>query len=135
MSVLERSVGHYVREPNRAPTVLFRRSIQLAAAVIALALPTGVAPPARAQQMHAAPTTDGDADERARPPTEANVITEVELKRLSDAVYSWLLDQAIQKGHFYSPEVIASGYKRHFEELKVQLIGQGYIILVGEAGT
>ena len=85
--------------------------------------------------MHAAPTTGGDADERARPPTDANVITEVEVKRLSDAIYSWLLDQAIQKGHFYSPEVIASGYKRHFEELKVQLIDRGYTILAGEEGT
>jgi hypothetical protein len=66
---------------------------------------------------------------------QPKIIAEAEAKRLSDAVYTWLLDQAIGKGHHYSPEAIASGYKRHFEELKVQLIDQGYRILAGEAGT
>jgi len=66
---------------------------------------------------------------------QPKIIAEAEAKRLSDAVYTWLLDQAIEKGHHYSPEAIASGYKRHFEELKVQLIDQGYRILAGEAGT
>ncbi len=63
------------------------------------------------------------------------IIAEAEAKGLSDAVYAWLLDQAIRKGHHYSPEAIASGYKRHFEELTLQLIDQGYTILAGEAGT
>ena len=66
---------------------------------------------------------------------QPKIITEAEAKILSDAVYTWLLDQAIKKGHYYSPEVIASGYRRHFEELKMQLIDQGYTILAGEAGT
>jgi hypothetical protein len=66
---------------------------------------------------------------------QPKTITEAEAKRLSDAVYAWLLDQAIGKGHHYSPEAIASGYSRHFEELRVQLIDQGYTILAGEAGT
>ena len=66
---------------------------------------------------------------------QPKIITEAEAKMLSDAVYTWLLDQAIKKGHYYSPEVIASGYRRHFEELKMQLIDQGYTILAGEAGT
>jgi hypothetical protein len=66
---------------------------------------------------------------------QPKITTEAEVKRLSDAVYTWLLEQAIRRGHHYSAEVIASGYKRHFEELKVQLIDQGYTILAGEAGT
>ena len=62
-------------------------------------------------------------------------ISEIELRRMSSAAYTELLRQAHSKGHSYSAESIANGYRRHLEELRLRLIGAGYTILAGEAGA
>jgi hypothetical protein len=63
------------------------------------------------------------------------LITESTAKLVSDLNYTELLRQAIEKGWRYTPAQIKNGYRRHFEEFKLQLIDQGYTILVGEAGA
>ncbi len=62
-------------------------------------------------------------------------ISEAEIQIVSDVAYTGLLRQALSKGWRFSPEQIEKGYRRHFEELKLQLINQGYTILPGEAGV
>ena len=60
---------------------------------------------------------------------------EATVKIASDDAYMEILHQAWSKGWRFTPEQIEHGSKRHFEELKLQLIDQGYIILPGEAGA
>ena len=62
-------------------------------------------------------------------------IFEVTVRRINDDVYLDLVGQAWSKGWRFTPEQIEAGSKRHFEELKLQLIDQGYTILTGEAGS
>lgn len=62
-------------------------------------------------------------------------ISEFELRRMSDAAYTELLRQSERKGHSFSASSIANGYRRHLEELRHRLIGEGYRILAGEAGA
>ncbi len=62
-------------------------------------------------------------------------ISEVELRRMSDAAYTELLRQSERKGHRFSATSIANGYRRHLEELRARLIKEGYTILAGEAGA
>ncbi len=62
-------------------------------------------------------------------------ISEAEVQIVSDATYTELLRQALNKGWRFAPEQIEKGYRRHFEELKLQLINQGYTILSGETGV
>jgi ABC-type proline/glycine betaine transport system substrate-binding protein len=63
------------------------------------------------------------------------VVSEAAVRAVSDSTYAELLSQALRKGWRYTPGQIESGYKRHFEEFKLQLIDQGYTIVVGEAGA
>ena len=63
------------------------------------------------------------------------VIFEVTVKRMSDDVYLLLVGQAWSKGWRFTPEQIAAGSRHHFEELKLQLMDQGYVILPGETGS
>jgi hypothetical protein len=63
------------------------------------------------------------------------LLSEAAAKMVSELTYTELLRQAMGKGWRYTPEQIESGYKRHFEEFKLQLIDQGYTIVVGEAGA
>jgi hypothetical protein len=63
------------------------------------------------------------------------VVTEAAVRMVSDLTYTELLSQALRKGWRYTPEQIQSGYRRHFEEFKLQLIDQGYMILAREAGA
>jgi hypothetical protein len=63
------------------------------------------------------------------------VVAEAAVRMVSDLTYTELLSQALRKGWRYTPEQVESGYRRHFEEFKLQLIDQGYTILVGEAGA
>jgi len=72
------------------------------------------------------------ADEKSATP---KLIAESTVRLVSDLTYTELLSQAIAKGWRYTPEQIESGYRRHFEEFKLQLIDQGYTIVVGEAGA
>jgi len=62
-------------------------------------------------------------------------VSEADAHMISNMVYAEILGQAIRKGWRYTPEQIESGYKRYFDEFKLQLIDQGYTILVGEAGA
>ena len=62
-------------------------------------------------------------------------ISEAALHELSDLVYGEILHQALSKGWRYTPDQIASGYRRHFEEMKLRFIDEGYVILAGEAGA
>jgi hypothetical protein len=62
-------------------------------------------------------------------------ISEAALHKLSDLVYGEILRQARSKGWRYTPEQIASGYRRHLEEMKLRFIDEGYVILAGEAGA
>lgn len=60
-------------------------------------------------------------------------IYEADVKFASARAYSDLLLQAYEKGWRYTPSAIENGFKRHFEELKLQLIDQGYTIVPGTA--
>lgn len=59
-------------------------------------------------------------------------ISEADVRFASAWAYSDLLLQAYRKGWRYTPSAIESGFKRHFEELKLQLIDQGYTIVLGD---
>jgi hypothetical protein len=72
------------------------------------------------------------AGEKSAPP---KLIPESAVRFISDLTYTELLSQAMKKGWRYTPAQIESGYRRHFEEFKLQLIDQGYTIVVGEAGA
>ena len=67
--------------------------------------------------------------------TAWKLVSEATVRMVSDATYTDLLRQAMSKGWRYTPEQIERGYKRHFEEFKLQLIDQGYTIVVGETGA
>src|SRR5262249_45422560 len=57
------------------------------------------------------------------------VVSEAAVRWLSDMTYAELLRQATSKGGNYTPAQIESGYRRHYEEFKLQLIDHGYTIL------
>lgn len=56
-------------------------------------------------------------------------LLESDVKIASMRAYADILANAARNGWDYTPESIVSGSKRHFEELKVQLIAVGYEIL------
>jgi hypothetical protein len=59
-------------------------------------------------------------------------LLESDVKIASMRVYADILANAAAKGWDYTPESIVSGSKRHFEEMKLQLIAVGYeIVSVG----
>jgi hypothetical protein len=68
-------------------------------------------------------------------PTAWKLVSDATVRMVSEATYSDLLRRAMRKGWRYTPEQIERGYRRHFEEFKLQLIGLGYTIVVGEAGA
>jgi len=72
------------------------------------------------------------AGDDARKP---KVVFEAAVKAVSDDAYMELVHQAWSKGWRFTREDIEKGLRRHFEEFKLQLIGEGYTILPGEAGT
>ena len=72
------------------------------------------------------------AGDDARKP---KVVFEATVKAVSDDAYMELVRQAWSKGWRFTREDIEKGLRRHFEEFKLQLIGEGYTILPGEAGT
>jgi hypothetical protein len=57
------------------------------------------------------------------------VISESEVRAVSAALYSDILVRACRHGWRYPRAQIENGFKRHFEELKLQLVHQGYTIL------
>jgi hypothetical protein len=56
-------------------------------------------------------------------------LLESDVKIASMVAYADILANAARNGWDYTPESIVSGSKRHFEELKVQLIAVGYEIV------
>ncbi len=72
------------------------------------------------------------AAEEARSP---RIVSEAVVRVLSDLSYGEILRQALSKGWRYTPEQVASGYRRNFEEMKLRFIDSGYTILAGEAGS
>jgi hypothetical protein len=61
------------------------------------------------------------------------LISEQTVRLISARAYSNLLRQAYEKGWRYPRRQIESGFNRHFEELKLQLIAQGYTIVSQDA--
>ena len=73
--------------------------------------------------------------EAAEQTTQPKIVFEQAVRAASDAEYREILRQAWSKGLRFTPEQIKRGARRHFEELKLQLIDKGYVILAGEAGA
>ena len=63
------------------------------------------------------------------------VVFETAVRIASDDAYMEIVRQAWSKGWRFTIEQIESGSRRHFEEFKLRLIDDGYLILSGEAGT
>jgi hypothetical protein len=72
------------------------------------------------------------ADDAGKP---GRTVLESEARAISDATYGEILRQACNKGYCFTPAEMESGYRRHFQEFKLRLENEGYIILVGEAGA
>ena len=66
---------------------------------------------------------------------DRKVIFEGAVRIASDDAYMEIMRQAWTKGWRFTPEQVEDGAMRHFEELKLQLLDQGYIVLPGEAGA
>ena len=60
------------------------------------------------------------------------LITEETIRTVSAHIYANLLSQAYEKGWRYPKHQIESGFRRHFDELKQQLIAQGFTIIPTE---
>ena len=73
--------------------------------------------------------------EAAQEDMQRKIVFEQAVKAASNAEYEDILRQAWSKGLRFTPEQIERGARRHFEELKLQLIDEGYVILAGEAGA
>ncbi|HEX2526880.1 MAG TPA: hypothetical protein VHL31_11370 [Geminicoccus sp.] len=58
-----------------------------------------------------------------------------EVRLLSDAMYTKTLQASSRLGLRFTPEQVANGYKRHLEELRLQLLDQGYLIIEGQQET
>jgi hypothetical protein len=50
-------------------------------------------------------------------------------------MYTKTLQASSRLGHHFTPEQVANGYKRHLEELRLQLLDQGYLIIEGQQET
>ncbi len=59
-------------------------------------------------------------------------VTETQVWLLSRAIYTAILCRSFEQGHRFAPEQMGNGYKRHREELRLQLLDRGYTILRGE---
>jgi hypothetical protein len=60
---------------------------------------------------------------------DAAPISEHTVRTLSAGLYSDLLAQACRNGWRYSRSQIEKGFKRHFEELRFQLLVEGHTIV------
>lgn len=61
-------------------------------------------------------------------------ISETALRTLSAQMYSGILSHECLYGRRYPQSRIENGFKRHFEEMKLQLIADGYTIVPGAEG-
>jgi hypothetical protein len=60
---------------------------------------------------------------------DGKVISENVVRAASAGLYSDILIRACRNGWRYPRPQIENGFKRHFEELKLQLIDQGYTVV------
>jgi hypothetical protein len=72
--------------------------------------------------LSATPSWCGDAGPRSIS------ISEEAVRIASARAYSDLLRQAYRNGRRYTSRAIENGFRRHFEELKLQLLDDGYTI-------
>lgn len=61
--------------------------------------------------------------------SDGKVISENAVRTASARLYSDILSRACRNGWRYPRPQIENGFKRHFEELKLQLIDQGYTVV------
>ncbi|MEK1890101.1 MAG: hypothetical protein AAAB35_21570 [Phyllobacterium sp.] len=61
------------------------------------------------------------------------IIAEETVRIISERSYANLLRQAHEKGWRYPRKQIEAGFRRHFEELKLQLLAQGFTIVYEDA--
>ncbi len=54
-----------------------------------------------------------------------------DLRRMSDLAYTEIQNRSYAKGFQFTQEQMDQGHRRHFEELKLPLLDQGYIIFEG----
>lgn len=59
------------------------------------------------------------------------VISEDAARIISARLYSVILMKACRSGWRYPLSHVKSGFKRHFDEFKLQLVSNGYIIVTG----
>jgi hypothetical protein len=60
---------------------------------------------------------------------EDQSITEEHLRALSDAEYIALITDPNQAGWDYTPEQVASGLKRHYQERRARMIDVGFTVV------
>jgi hypothetical protein len=58
-------------------------------------------------------------------------ITEEAIRLASNRLYTDILVRASLNGWRFAPDKIKNGYERHFQELRLQFIDQGYTIVPG----
>ena len=68
------------------------------------------------------------------PAGQEHSITEEHLRAVSDASYLALIAGCTQANQAYSPEQIASGLRRHYQERRARMIDTGFTI-VPDRGT
>lgn len=62
------------------------------------------------------------------------VISEGEARIISARLYSAVLIRACKNGWRYPLSRVKSGFKRHFEEFKLQLANSGYVVVPNRSG-
>jgi len=62
---------------------------------------------------------------------EDQSITEEHLRALSDAEYIALITDNDQTGWDYTPEQVASGLRRHYQERRARMIDVGFTVVSG----
>ena len=62
---------------------------------------------------------------------EDQSITEEHLRALSDAEYIALITDPNQASWDYTPEQVASGLKRHYQERRARMIDVGFTVVSG----
>jgi hypothetical protein len=60
---------------------------------------------------------------------EHQSITEEQLRALSDAEYIALITDRNQAGWGYTPEQVASGLRRHYQERRARMIDVGFTVV------
>ena len=59
-------------------------------------------------------------------------ITDEQLRALSDAEYIALITDKNEAGWSYTPEQVASGLRRHYQERRARMIDVGFTVVSGD---